>query len=117
MLLAMLGGSWSSHFLPKVPRVLRGTFGGLDHEVSVANLVRAVGERENAVKSLQALTVGEWGDIRREVTSAIFRKTPGQLSYCRSGVFCCQKIKQSVTPNGLRYPRWGGRRDAVRLGK
>ena len=20
-------------------------------------------------------------------------------------------------PNGLRYPRWGGRRDAVRLGK
>jgi hypothetical protein len=21
------------------------------------------------------------------------------------------------TPNGLRYPRWGGRRDAVRLGK
>jgi hypothetical protein len=23
----------------------------------------------------------------------------------------------SQLPNGLRYPRWGGRRDAVRLGK
>jgi hypothetical protein len=22
-----------------------------------------------------------------------------------------------LAPNGLRYPRWGGRRDAVRLGK
>jgi hypothetical protein len=25
--------------------------------------------------------------------------------------------KRKVLPNGLRYPRWGGRRDAVRLEK
>jgi hypothetical protein len=26
-------------------------------------------------------------------------------------------VEYHQTPNGLRYPRWGGRRDAVRLEK
>jgi len=36
--------------LPKVPPALGGTFGGLEHEVSIDNLVRAVGEKQSRYK-------------------------------------------------------------------
>lgn len=41
--------------LPKVPPALGGTFGGLEHEVSIDNLVRAVGEKQNRYKLLVSL--------------------------------------------------------------
>jgi len=50
-------------------------------------------------------------------TKALFCKT--QNANLKHNLFLKNQPKDltQVLANGLRYPRWGGRRDAVRLGK